>query len=807
MHVNKLEKLEYWEGKLNSVENDVAINLVDFFCDGKSPYLSDFPLDFSHKVVECSKKQKIDSETFLTACTMISVAMLSGKKTVGVMFCKNNVTFPVFIDIYAQKDFVTLVHSLQRNIAEGFEYQMSFSQIVKFVGRHGEHYDENSYLHVCFDPCEVDNYSAVLFDLNESKCILDVYVQKKYHVDAFINVFNDVCLNCLDNPYISPQNLELTKLKYYKNQLRSFSGETRHIPDEINLGLIFKEMVGLYGDSPAIINKEKSISYRLLHTAVLNMADFLLKNGVEKGDRCIVLCRQDIDTIVLLIALLYIGAIIVPLDRKYPVEKLQVTKNNIESKYVFSSVINQNITDLIKIEADFVDYGGDITPVANTDMYITFTSGTTGIPKSIKISCKDFFNLHMWYCDVFGLEHSTKNILLTNFGFDATIKNFVSPLLSGASLVLAGDELFDIREIVGIIETNAVTHINCVPSLFEKILSYAAENNFKQLSSIKTVALGGEKFPSGLAKDWAGSSYFNATLINVYGPAEGTDLSAYYVLNDNDLQETNIIPLGKPLYNKNLYVLDENLYLCPVNEKGELYISGTGVISTYLCNDDNKNRFINHIGLPNHTLYRTGDIVYRDIHGELIYSGRVDNQIKYNGQRIELEELESVIEKHKSVFKCMVKIYQQPSKSDRLVAYCVMKEHITLDKSVIYEHCKKWMNPSMIPSQFVQVEDIKLTTNGKLDRTWEPQIRFEATQLPHEELSDTEGKVLDIWKNVLGVNFVCKDTPFFEAGGSSLLLPQLQKELEGEFDIDISIVDLLELTTISKIADYIDEEL
>ncbi len=802
--MTKFEILDYWENYLKNISFDTPINIKVANNNAATFISSEIDLN-KLNIQSMSDKEKDDKNSIIIAYIMLTLAFVNGTKKCGAMICSDCFMLPLFLNIYDYFDINSLILEIKSKIELYNDQATDFLHIVKYLDNDECIYDEREYIHIYLtDQIKKRNYSQVI--LTDNKINFELNVNKEYHIESIINIFKGLLDTFEKNPLMAIKDFNFSKIDYYKNIILDSSGEERTIPENVNLGQLFKIAAENNPYMAAIIFDDRIYNYSSVYVAVQNMVAVLNKIGIDKNKRCIVLCRQDIDTIILLMALVYMGAVIVPLDKKYPYKKLKITKENINSSFVLSSVKNDEIEELIVLKANFSELNNEFLPVINDEMYVTFTSGTTGVPKSISISCSDFYNLHIWYCDKFRLSNDSRNLLLTNFGFDAAIKNFISPLLCGAVLVLANDELFNIKEIVRIIENCKVTNINCVPSLFAKILEYSAENNYKQLESIKYVALGGEKFPPDIASKWAESPYFNSILMNVYGPAEATDLSSYYLLNKSELNRINAIPLGKPLYNKKLYVFDENMFLCPVNEKGELCISGKGVINSYINKSDNKNRFFEHIGLPNEKIYRTGDIVYRDSDGNFIYSGRKDNQIKYNGQRIELEEIESIIEKYDTVSKTMAKIYKQDGKSDILAAFYISSDKKEINSNDLYEHCKKWINVSMIPSKFIMVEDIPLTLNGKLDRTWDPGIPEEKSVNNESDFSDTEKRVANVWKKVLSISNISKDIQFFEAGGSSLLLTQLQSKLEDEFDIDISVIDLLELTTISKIAKFIDED-
>lgn len=806
--MNKLQILDYWAECFSCVnEHETAFNILSLDKFSDESHCEKFNLSESDliNVERYCEQNGIGFSTYYIAGAALSMAMITGKNRVALMIHISNCSLPVFLDIEKHHSFDAFVKYINETIGEASKFAMEFSSVVKFLDEDGVQYEEETYLHCYVDEKPTKEYDNIQINTVAHSVMIESSSANNKKIVIFSELYEHVLGGMCENNTDCIGSINLYGLKRYQAIAYNAAGYCFELPSEVCLGEIFKKVSNDFENEAAIITDDVTVTYKELFTAVQNMSHTLVSNGVRPNMRCAVLCKQNIDTIVIVTSLLYIGAVIVPLDKKYPPAKLKRSVETIGIERIFSSELINGIDDLVVMTADFVNSGEIIDPVQNEDMYITFTSGTTGIPKAIRITCKEFYNLHLWYTEILGLSVGARNILLTSFGFDATIKNMVSPILTGASLVLTTDELYDIKNVINSIEKSGVTHINCVPSLLNEILKYIESDDYKQLKSVLVIALGGEKFPNGIACKWSKSSNFNAKLINVYGPAEGTDLSVYYVLGREDINGNSTIPIGRPISNRQVFVLDEDMNLCAVGEKGELLISGVGVIEGYVDSRDNADKFIKHFGMPCSALYKTGDIVFWNDEGQLMYSGRSDNQIKYNGQRIEIEELETVIEKNPCVDKCMVKIIKESDKIDQLVAYYTLLPGREQTPADLRQYCLKWINVSMIPSKFLQVDDIPLTTNGKIDRSWNAPIPTFQEEEIISDTSNTENKVLKIWEQVLSNKVRDIDTPFFEAGGNSLLLTRLQQEIEEDFDIEISVLDLMELATVRGISKFIDE--
>lgn len=807
--MNKLQILDYWAERFSGAnEHEMAFNILSIENHSDDSCRKKFNLSESVRVnaKQYCEQKNVDFSTYYIAGAALSMAMLTGKNRVALMLHVSNCSVPIFLNIEKNQSFNAFVKYIDDTIGEASEFAMDFSSVVKFLDEDGVQYEEETYLHCYVDESPAKEYDNIQISTVAHSVVIESSSANNKKISIFSELYEYVLCAISESSTDYINSVNLYRLNQYRAIANNATGYHFELPSEVCLGEVFKKVSNDFENEAAIITDDVTVTYKELFTAVQNMAHTLISDGVRPNMRCAVLCKQNIDTIVIVTSLLYIGAVIVPLDKKYPPAKLKRSVDTIGIERVFASELISGIDNLVVMTADFDNCGEIMEPIQNEDMYITFTSGTTGTPKAIKITCKEFYNLHSWYTETLGLSIGARNILLTSFGFDATIKNMVSPLLTGASLVLTTDELYDIKHVIHSIEKSRVTHINCVPSLLNEILKYIESDDYKQLRSVLVIALGGEKFPNGIACKWSKSSNFNAKLVNVYGPAEGTDLSVYYVLDCEDINGNSTIPIGRPISNRQVFVFDEDMNLCTVGEKGELLISGIGVIEGYVDSRDNADKFIKHFGLPCSALYKTGDIVFWNDDGQLMYSGRSDNQIKYNGQRIEIEELETVIEKNPCVDRCMVKIIKESDKIDQLVAYYTLLPGQDQTPADLRQYCLKWINVSMIPSQFLRVEDIPLTANGKIDRSWNAPIPTFQDEEINCAASNTESKVLKIWEEVLSNKVRDIDTPFFEAGGNSLLLTRLQQEIEEAFDIEISVLDLMELATVRGISEFIDEE-
>jgi amino acid adenylation domain-containing protein len=287
--------------------------------------------------------------------------------------------------------------------------------------------------------------------------------------------------------------------------------------------------------------------------------------------------------------------------------------------------------------------------------YIIYTSGSTGRPKGVMVKKEGFLNLLRWYIEEFGFGKEDNNLLIAPISFDLSQKNLFSPFLTGGRLTLASPGIPDYRELAATIQEKFVTIINCAPSVFYPLMESNNNADFTGLQSLRVVILGGEPILPDRLLPWVNSGSFHCEIINTYGPTECTDIAAYHRISRETFLQQKEIPLGKPIPNAKVYILDKYLQVLPVRIPGELCIGGTGLSRGYSNNIYlTQEKFITAPHLPTKRVYRTGDLTRWLPDGNIQFLGRIDQQVKIRGARIELEEIESRLLKHEKIKEAVV---------------------------------------------------------------------------------------------------------------------------------------------------------
>jgi amino acid adenylation domain-containing protein len=476
------------------------------------------------------------------------------------------------------------------------------------------------------------------------------------------------------------------------------------------------------------------------------------------------------------------------------------------------------VLDLENLDFEFVS-NFDIRAsdlISSNLAYVIYTSGSTGKPKGVMIEHGSIFNTIYWRRREYNFNSKDRALQLIAFTFDAFVVSFVTPLVSGASLVqLSNDEIKNIARIKEIIVTMGITYFNSVPTLFRSLIEITKEEEFTYM---KMVSLGGEKFQTDIVSK---SKQLNPLLeiINDYGPTESSVQCTIY----RDIKANGMIPIGKPIANTTIYILDKNKKLLPPSIPGELTISGIGLARGYLNNPElTCDKFINfhhpsfilkgspRQGLHHLKLYRTGDLARWLSDGNIEFIGRIDHQIKIRGYRIELGEIENQLLKHPEINKAVV-IFKEDSCGDKyLAAYFVSDKE--LSNTDLAEHLAKNLPAYMVPSHFVRMEKIPLTSNGKIDRKALPEPDLNITDNYIAPGNEIEIKLVEIWSEVLtrdGLNAsqllsrIGIDDNFFQLGGHSLKATVLVSKIHKVFNVNIPLVEIFKAPTIRTLAHII----
>lgn len=477
-----------------------------------------------------------------------------------------------------------------------------------------------------------------------------------------------------------------------------------------------------------------------------------------------------------------------------PIERINYMLENSNAKTVFSlSNFNCDFGDIEVVNIDLLKKM-DIPTVSNKTndiAYILYTSGTTGVPKGVEVTRSGLFNFAIGIQDVISFEESKTIASFTNQTFDIFFLEAIIPLFLGMTVILATvEERKSPRKMMNLLKNNSIQMIQFTPSRL-RLLKFV-DSKFSSLSELETIMVGGESFPIDLLNSLQENS--KAKIYNMYGPTETTIWSTVA-----DLSKIKEIPIGSPIINTDIYLINERNEEANLNEEGEIYIAGSGLAKGYCNNPEQTNK--NFISLPIKPYcraYKTGDIGKYDATGKLIFIGRKDNQIKIHGHRVELEEIELHLNKMKEIGLAIV-CYDD--KNDCLITFYTSEKEY--NNSFFINYLKNKILAYMIPDKFYLVEKFLYTSSGKLDKKAVLENHrtnfINNTSILGVKNNDIENKIITLCANLLELPFSSIDISLSpeELGFNSINYIELIAQIEDEFEIEFADEEL----NISDIAD------
>jgi len=548
------------------------------------------------------------------------------------------------------------------------------------------------------------------------------------------------------------------------------------------LSELIKQRAAETPEAAAVVFEGSTLSYSALDRMANRVAHYLVGQGAGPERLVAIALPRSIELVVAVLAVLKSGAAYLPLDQDYPAERIDFMLRDA-----------QPILTLTELpDMDDVDGLTDVdpTPVVRPQnaAYVIYTSGSTGRPKGVVVPHTGIVNQLLWLRDEYSLDRTDRVLLKASFGFDASVWEIFLPLIIGGTLVVARpDGHRDPAYLADLIRTARVTQALFVPSLLGPFL---AEPGIAGCTGLRRMFVGAEAFPPELAEQCR--SVIGTPLVNLYGPTEASVAVSHWELPPGPV--VGSVPIGRPVRNTRLYVLDRHLRPVATGVTGELYLAGEQLGRGYLNRPGlTAERFVaNPFGAPGSRFYRTGDLARWRGDGTVDYVGRADHQVKIRGLRIELGEVEAALTAHPAVRQAVV-----VAKDNRLVAYLVGKP---TDPTVLRKHLASQLPDYMVPAAFVVLPELPLTPNGKLDRKGLPEPDLGATMGSRAPRTPTEELLAGLFADVLGLARVGIDDRFFDLGGHSLLAMTLIARMRTVFEIELDIRTLFEAPTVAVLA-------
>ena len=567
----------------------------------------------------------------------------------------------------------------------------------------------------------------------------------------------------------------------------------------------FAQWVDSQPDATAVEHNDVKLSYRELDSKANQLAHFLRAQGVGPDDLIGICLERSPEMMIGILGTLKAGAAFVPLDPAYPKERLGYMIQDSGLKWLLTQEAVKPILqdfDVPKLALDaewskVAEQPAELPPQTITPQnlaYVIYTSGSTGRPKGTMLAHQGLLNLSNEQRKAFNITPQSRILQFASLSFDASVWETVMALLNGAALILVDRTILASGDLLTQKMKEAkITTVTLPPS----VLAVFPEVD---LPDLKTIVTAGEKCPSDLVKKWQPGRQF----VNAYGPTETTVCASMYETN---AEEDRDPPIGRPIGNFELYILDRNLLPVPVGVAGELCVGGVGLARGYLNRPDlTAEKFIpdpfsNRLG---DRLYRTGDLVRWLPDGNIQFLGRIDQQVKVRGFRIELGEIEAVLREIPGIKDVIVMAREDVPGDKRLVAYVVASPQPTVQE--LRQKLGAELPDYMVPSAFVFLDAMPLTPNGKIDRKALPKPEMDRSMAQAEYVAprdETEEKLCAIVAELLHLDKVGIHDNFFELGGHSLLATQFMSRLRNTFQIELPLITLFEKPTVAQLAEEV----
>ncbi|MGJ5676048.1 MAG: non-ribosomal peptide synthetase [Nostochopsis sp.] len=706
---------------------------------------------------------------------------------------------------------------------------------------------------------QLKNDIAISFFIEGESISGNIEYKEYLFQDDSIKLMNRCYINVLES-IIDDINVRISDILFLKDcekskLLKEFNNKTEEYPVYQTINKLFENQVSQTPNNIAVIHQKTKLTYQELNQKANQLARLLRKLGVGKGEFVGIFKDRDINFLIAILAIYKAGGAYVPIDSTYPPNRIEYMLSNSEVRFLLTdypllgvlSDLVEGCSQLSSIvcldnvifeksllankEALRIYDKFDFEHLSNENLepindavdpaYMLYTSGSTGLPKGAIVRHDGAINHIYAQFDELELTEQFSFLQSAPSSTDISVWQFLAPLLIGGKTVIVDIETVAIpNQLFKALKSEKITVVELVPALFGGLLEYTSglAIHERELPDLKWMMVVGEPVSVSWVNKWL-QIYPEIKIVNAYGPTEAADDITQFIVNKPFDENQRTIPIGKPLANLNLYILDQQMQLLPIGVPGEICVSGIGVGEGYWKNEEKTNLSFVPNPFPNSRkklpenrrdlIYKTGDLGRWLSNGNIEFLGRIDHQVKIRGFRVELGEIETFLGQHPNVRENIVIIQQEEPDNLQLVAYVVPKTEPVPSISELRNFLKEKLPDHMLPSAFVMLENLPLAPSGKVDRKALPKpdnlrpILETAYVLPRNEMEHT---IADIWQRILKVDKVGIQDNFFDLGGHSLNVLQVYSKLRELFKPDLAITDLFKYPTISSISRYLRQE-
>lgn len=663
------------------------------------------------------------------------------------------------------------------------------------------------------------------FAANEETISLGCYYSSELFdettVRRWIGHFETLLCAAAEEPGKTALQLPMLSAPERELLVQAWNATKADYPREGGVHALAFEQAQRQPNAVALIHRGARLTYGDLAMKAAALAERLRGLGVGPNVPVGICVERSFDMVVAVLAVLRAGGAYVPLDPSYPAERLAFMLEDSRAKVLLTQRSLKGAVAAAQAKVICLDEpnqgqdvggtrGHDARAVTGEDLaYVIYTSGSTGKPKGVAMPHRPLANLVAWQVKNSGIGQGGRTLQFSSLSFDVSFQEMFSTFATGGTLVLIDDTLRrDARELWRVIVAERVERL-FLPFVALQQLAEAFRPADAGQSVLREVITAGEALQVTPKIVALFSALRGCTLHNHYGPSETHVVTAYSLSGHASTWEPRP-PIGRPIANCEIYLLDPHGLPVPVGVPGEVFIGGDCLAQGYLHREDvTREKFVAHPFRAGAKVYRTGDLARYRVNGDIDFLGRIDHQVKLNGYRIELGEVESVLGKHPAVSECAAVVRGEAGEVRKLVAYYVATPGAAPTAADLRTHLQQRLPEYMVPAAFVALAKIPLTPSGKLDRRALPAPEIEASRndAGPAPRSAAEELLADIWCDVLGVNSVGVNANFFELGGHSLLATQVISRVHESLGVDLPLARFFAAPTIAQLAPVIEEAL
>ncbi len=629
--------------------------------------------------------------------------------------------------------------------------------------------------------------------------------------------FEQICKEIIKEPTRCLGDINLLTEAEQRQILSDFNHQQIHYPNDLLIHGLIEEQAETFADKVVVVFNETCLTYSALNQRANQMAYHLRQTGLGRGTKISLLLNRSLELIVATLAVLKAGGTYIPIDPNYPEKRIRFILEDSDSERIITDqqVIASDIfagEELSKV-IDILDENITMLPAENLTYvndaddcaYVIYTSGTSGNPKGVMVSHDSLVNASFGWQQAYRFDQIDLRLLqIASAAFDVFTGDFVRTLTSGGCMIICpASKLVELPELYRLIYQQHINFLESTPSLIIPLMDYVYQQDLP-IENMELLVIGSDSLNLDDYGRLLNRFGDQMRIINSYGVTEATIDSTYYeVKTASQLPGTvsQNVPIGRPLPNVAVYVLNAYGNLQPIGVPGELYIGGRGVAQGYHKRPQlSESKFVSNPFLPGEYVYKSGDHARWLSDGSLEFLGRLDSQVKIGGYRIEVGEIESCLRLHPAVKEAVVVAPENKLKQNYLVGYITLSEETktAIVRQYLYENLPHFM----VPQTIRVIDVIPMTPNGKVDRR--ALVVFDDNNAEREEYfppqNEVEAGLIQIWQDILVVSQISITDSFFDLGGNSLSILSLYNRIHAQYDVDVSVADLFSCHTIKMLA-------